>query len=78
MWESIGKDITSPVQLFPRECTSLRNINKTFFILIPKKKNPQSVNDFKTISLCNVCYKIISKVLANRIKTILAKIIGPL
>ena len=49
----------------------------TNIALIPKKKNPTSVTEFWPISFCNVAYKLISKVLANRLKKILPQIISP-
>ena len=53
------------------------DLNYTYIVLIPKIKSPEKIFDHRPISLCNVIYKIISKVLANRLKQILPQLIAP-
>lgn len=54
----------------------LRELNRTFIILIPKVPNPVLVNDFCPISLCNVLYKIIARVLVNRLRPVLKSLVS--
>ena len=53
----------------------LKSINHTFITLVPKVNNLERVSDLRPISLCNVIYKIFSKVIANRLKPMLNSII---
>jgi hypothetical protein len=53
------------------------SVNATYIVLIPKKKNPKKITEYRPISLCNVIYKLSAKMLANRMKQILAQIISP-
>jgi hypothetical protein len=50
-------------------------VNSTTLVLIPKVKNPQIMKNFIPISLCNVIYKLCSKVLANRLRGFLDDIV---
>jgi hypothetical protein len=49
--------------------------NSAFLALIPKEKGASNFNRFRPISLCNTSYKILTKIIANRLKTILPHII---
>ena len=55
----------------------LPELNYTHIVLIPKVKSPEKMSDFRLINLCNVMYKIISKMLANRLKLIVSQLISP-
>ena len=54
----------------------LNGLNDTYICLIPKVKCPQKIIEFWPTSLCNDIYKIVSKVLANRLKGVLPKVIS--
>ena len=51
--------------------------NSTFLAVIPKEVNPNTFERFRPISLCNSSYKILAKLLENRIKPLLGKLISP-
>lgn len=51
--------------------------NCTYLMLIPKKNHPKFLSDCRPISLCNVVYRIIARVLANRLKLILPIVVSP-
>ena len=55
----------------------LPEINHTNIVLSPKVKVLEKISDFRPITLCNIIYKIISKVLANILKQVLPHIISP-
>ena len=51
-------------------------LNSTYICLILKVKCPQKITEFQLISLCNVIYKIVSKVIANKLKGVLLEVIS--
>ena len=75
-WLNIGVEVSDAVLSSLNSGTLLKSINHTFITLIPKVNNPESVAQFRPISLCNVIYKILSKVIVNRLKPILKSIIS--
>ena len=75
-WDIIGDDVCSIILNTLNANASLADLNKTNIVLIPKTNRPTKMSEFRHISLCNVSYKIISKVLANKLKPILNSIIS--
>ena len=73
----MGNDVITAVTSFFTGGSMPKEINSSLIVLIPKVPNPSSFNHFRPISLCNVIYKIISKILVARIRPLLPKFISP-
>jgi hypothetical protein len=76
-WNTVKNEVCKSVLDFLNYGIFYSSINSTYIALIPKIKNPSVVTDYRPISLCNVLYKFSAKVLANRLKKILAHVISP-
>jgi 23S rRNA U2552 (ribose-2'-O)-methylase RlmE/FtsJ len=76
-WSLIGDDLTREVLQAVNTGVIPEGWNDTVVGLIPKVENAENISQYRPISLCNVVYKVISKLLANRLKLILPDIIGP-
>lgn len=55
----------------------LRQLNHSFLVLLPKINHPTLIEQFRPISLCNVAYKVIAKILTGRLKEVISKLISP-
>ena len=75
-WDILGKDLWEALEASRKGGSLLSEINHSFITLIPKNSKPEKPSDFRPIALCNTIYKIYSKILANRLKIILPKIIS--
>jgi hypothetical protein len=75
-WKTIGGNVNIEVMAVLNGGNLLEGWNDTTIVLIPKVKNPNHLKDFRPISLFNALYKIISKVLANRLKGLLDEVIS--
>ncbi|XP_074363628.1 uncharacterized protein LOC141704240 [Apium graveolens] len=75
-WGLVGKDVFDCCKKWLDDNVFPADLTSTNLVLIPKKDNVEKLTDVRPIALCNVVYKILAKVLANRLKCILPDIIS--
>ena len=75
-WSILKSDIMDVLHNFHEQAVFERSPNVSFLSLIPKKSDAMEVKDFHPISLVGGTYKIISKVLANRLQRVAHSIIS--
>ncbi|XP_031127606.1 uncharacterized protein LOC116029699 [Ipomoea triloba] len=76
-WSVVGHDLSCFVLNCLHSATIPHGLNGTNIVLIPKKRVPERVSDLRPIALCNVAYKFLAKVVANRMKEVLDCVISP-
>jgi hypothetical protein len=77
-WNLRGDQITTEILHALNNGTIPEGWNDTTIVMIPKVDSPETVTQYRPISLCNVIYKIISKMLAFRLKKELPDVISPM
>ena len=75
-WDIMQVDVMRFLMEFHRNGRLAKGINSTFIALIPKVDNPHRLNDFRPISLVGSIYKILAKVLANRLCSVIGLVIS--
>lgn len=70
-WNFIGHKIFALVQEFFSKPKVVKEVNQTNIVLIPKVEHPTFLKEFRPISLCNMSFKIITKLLANQLKVVM-------
>ena len=76
-WHIVGEDLWHLVDLAFRNGSVDPHLAETLIVLIPKSDQAVHLKNFRPISLCNVVYKVITKVLVNRLRPFLNNLIGP-
>jgi len=74
-WSIIKTDFFRLFSDFFRDFTNLTSINSSYITLIPKKSNPETVNDFRPISLLNYSMKCITKLLSSRLQQVILQLL---
>ncbi|XP_024642310.1 uncharacterized protein [Medicago truncatula] len=75
-WIEMKDEIVRFVSEFHRNGKLSKGINTTFIALIPKVDSPQKLNDFRLISLAGSLYKILAKLLANRLRGVISSVVS--
>ena len=75
-WDTIGSSVIREIQDFFSFGILSPTLNETHVRLIPKIHSAKRVDEYRPIALCNVYYKIISKLLSLRLKPVLSSIIS--
>ena len=75
-WDFVKEEILEFFKEFHDQNTFLKSINNTFLVLIPKKGGAEEFGDFRPISLLGGLYKMLAKVLANRLKKVIDKVVS--
>ena len=77
MWNIVGKTVCKFVLDFLNTRRLPDGVNDTFISIIPKVRNPEVVGQLRPISLCDLCYKLITKTLTYRLKTVTLDLVSP-
>ncbi|GKA35886.1 RNA-directed DNA polymerase, eukaryota, reverse transcriptase zinc-binding domain protein [Tanacetum coccineum] len=75
-WSIVGKEVCKPIQEFFQTGKLIEEVNVTLISLVPKIQTPDKVSDFEPIACCNVLYKCISKIMTNRLKKVIGKLVN--
>lgn len=76
-WDIIKQDFIVAVQSVFMYGFMPRGVNATNLTLVPKHGDAKEIKDYRPISCCNILYKVVSKILANRLKVLLPELIEP-
>ena len=74
-WQILNEEFYALCNDFYIDNVNLEGINSSYIILIPKKANVESVNDYIPISLMNISLKLLTKILADKLQMVIIRLI---
>nr|GFB29638.1 RNA-directed DNA polymerase, eukaryota [Tanacetum cinerariifolium] len=74
-WDVVGPDLCIAVEWFFEHCSFSKGCNSSFIALIPKNLDPKIVSDYRPISLIGSLYKVVTKILVNRLSMVIPDLI---
>ena len=75
-WEFVKEEVLEMFKEFHEQNVFLKSLNTMFLVLIPTKGGAEELGDFRPISLLGGLYKLLAKVLANRIKNVIGRVVS--
>lgn len=76
-WHITGEVVCSFVRKVMKDEEVPGDASEATLVLIPKESKPSSMRGFRPLSLCNVSYKLTSKIIVNRLKATMEDLISP-
>ena len=76
-WMVVGDSVKFEVKRIFQVRKIPTQLNKTLIALIPKQLGPENIGHFRPISLCNIFYKVVTKILVLRMKYLMPKLVSP-
>ena len=74
-WNFVKEDVMNMFRDFYNNGTFAKSLNSTFIVLIPKKGGAEDLKDFRPTNLVESIYKLLAKVLANRLNLVVGKVV---
>lgn len=76
-WDLVGGSLVECIRLFFESNKLEDKMNFAYIVLIPKSRGADSFNKFRPISLCNFSFKVITRIITSRLRSLLEKMISP-
>ncbi|XP_061358638.1 uncharacterized protein LOC133302833 [Gastrolobium bilobum] len=76
-WNTVGESVCKLIVDIFLDPKKVKDINKSLICLIPKKDSPENMKEFRPISLCNVVYKAVTKIITKRLREFMPRMVAP-